>query len=176
MLTRRPKVAANLAPPSYYSTSAIVNRLATPDPNPRSVPRGFGPKFEDLRPGSLHDTDEFVGRDHKTVGSTSGAFRILQREAQLLGQVVDRGALPLPGAVGLEPQRADAAAPRRDHAADGAVVGTIGVVLIDLLDDVRRHAYERAQSGGRLDAVLAAVPRRLEDGRDLLEVVDEELL
>src|SRR5687767_15466175 len=63
MLTRRPKVAANLAPPSYYSTSAIVNRLATPDPNPRSVPRGFSPKFEDFPSRSLPSTNENVGRD-----------------------------------------------------------------------------------------------------------------
>src|SRR4030095_104822 len=46
----------------------------------------------------------------------------------------------------------------------------------DLLDHVRRHADEGAKRRRRLDRVLAAVPRRFEDRRDLLEVVDEELL
>ena len=43
-------------------------------------------------------------------------------------------------------------------------------------DDVGRHADERAQRRGRPDAVLAAVPGAAEHQRDLLEVVDEELL
>ena len=48
---RRPKVAANLAPPSYCSTNATVNRLATRTNNPKSVPRGFRPNFRRfLRP------------------------------------------------------------------------------------------------------------------------------
>ena len=50
------------------------------------------------------------------------------------------------------------------------------MLLIEPADDVRRDADERAQRRGRADAVLAAVPRAAEDERDLLEVVDEELL
>src|SRR6185503_7626221 len=41
---------------------------------------------------------------------------------------------------------------------------------------VGRNADEGAQRRRRLDAVLAAVPSRFEDARDLLEVVHEELL
>ena len=62
------------------------------------------------------------------------------------------------------------------HAADGAEVGAVGVLLIEPPDDVGRDADERAQRRRRLDAVLAAVPRAAEHQRDLLEVVDEELL
>ena len=43
LTARRPKVAANLAPPSYCSTSATENRLATQPVNPNSVPRVFEP-------------------------------------------------------------------------------------------------------------------------------------
>ena len=68
----------------------------------------------------------------------SRALRILQREPQLLRQRIDGRAAALPGAFGLEPQVADAAAPRRDHAADGAEVGAIGVLLIEPAD--RRRA------------------------------------
>ena len=39
--------------------------------------------------------------------------------------------LPLPGAIRLEPQIADAAAPRGDDAADGAEVGPVDVLLIE---------------------------------------------
>ena len=74
---------------------------------------------------------------------------ILQRQPQLLRQGIDRRSLPLPRAVGFEPQRSDPAAPRRNHAADRAVVGAIGVLLIDALDHVRRDADERAQRGRR---------------------------
>ena len=117
MLERRPKVAANLAPPSYCSTSATVNRLATADPNPRSVPGDFWPEFEDPGARSVADTHESVGLDHNSALEASGLlprspFRILQGKAQLLREVVDRRALPLPRAVGLEAERADAAAPR----------------------------------------------------------------
>src|ERR1700736_4137490 len=104
------------------------------------------------------------------------ALRILQREPQLLRERIDRGPAALPRAFGLEPQVADAAAPRRDHAADGAEVGTIGVLLVETADDVRGDAHERAKRSRGLDAVLAPAPRRVEDERDLLEVIDEELL
>jgi hypothetical protein len=141
------------------------------------MPRRFWPEFVDLPPRLLHGTDEFVGPDHKNrLALACGTFRILQRETEFLRQVVYRRSLPLPGTVGLEAQRADTPAPRRDDAANRAIVRTVGVMLIDLLDHVRRDADERAQRGGRLDAVLPAVPRRLEDACDLLEVVDEELL
>ena len=55
------------------------------------------------------------------------AFRILQREPQFLGELVDARAVALPGAVGLEAEVADAAAPRGDDAADGAEVCAVGV-------------------------------------------------
>ena len=80
---RRPKVAANLAPPSYYSTSAIVNRLATGSDNPKSVPKEFGPFFCDFRPESLHDAYDFDPRITNQVVVrpllTRGTFGILQR-------------------------------------------------------------------------------------------------
>ena len=66
------------------------------------------------------------------------ALRIPQREPQLLRQRIDRRAGALPGAFGLEPQIADAAAPRRDHAADGAEIAAVGVLLIEPPD--RRRA------------------------------------
>src|SRR5690606_20948774 len=76
------------------------------------------------------------------------AFGVLQREAQFLRQPVDRRALPFPRAVALEAQRADAAAPRRDDAADRARIRPLPVLLVDLLEDVGRHADERTQGGG----------------------------
>src|SRR5918995_4778825 len=79
------------------------------------------------------------------------AFRVLQREAQLLRETVHRRPLPLPRTFRLKPQCADAAAPRRDDASNGAAVGAVGVLLIDALDDVRRDANEGAQGGGGLD-------------------------
>ena len=61
-LDRRPKVAANLAPPSYCSTSATVNRLATRTQNPKSVPRCFGPNSRDFtEPGVRGPTNLSVG-------------------------------------------------------------------------------------------------------------------
>src|SRR5690349_5315199 len=104
----------------------------------------------------------------------SGPLRVLQRELQLLRQRFDSGAAALPGAVGLETEIADAAAPRRNDAPDRTEVGAIRMLLIEPADDVRSHADERAQRRRRLDAVLAAVPRGVEHDRDLLEVVDEE--
>src|SRR4030095_614071 len=92
------------------------------------------------------------------------------------GQVVDGRALAFPGAVGFKPQRANPAAPWRDHPADRAKVGAVAMLLIDLLNHIGRHADESTKGRCRLDAVLAAVPRRLENVRDLLEVVNEEPL
>src|SRR5947207_10348528 len=108
--------------------------------------------------------------------SDRGAFRILQREPQLLRERIDGRARALPGAFGLEPQIADAPAPRRDHTPDRAEVRSVRVLLIQPADHVWRDADERAQRRRRADAVLAAVPRAAEDERDLLEVVHEELL
>src|SRR6478735_5826900 len=105
-----------------------------------------------------------------------GPLRVLQREPQLFRQRIDGRAGALPGAVGLEPQVADAATPRRDDAADGAEVRAIRVLLVQPPGDVGRHANEGAERRGRSDAVLAAVPRAAEHQGDLLEVVDEELL
>src|SRR2546428_13491035 len=104
------------------------------------------------------------------------SFRILQREPQLLRQRIDRraGALPLP--FGLEPEIADAAAPRRDDAADGAEIAAVRVLLIEAADDVGRDPDERAERRRAPDAVLAAVPRAAEHERNLLEVVHEKLL
>src|SRR5205085_11227089 len=111
-----------------------------------------------------------------SVTSHSRAFGVLQREPELLGQRVDGRPGALPCAVGLEPQVADAAAPRRDDAADRTEVRSIDVLLIEPPRDVRRDADERAQRRGAADAVLASVPRAAEDERDLLEVIHEELL
>src|SRR5207245_11032733 len=59
----------------------------------------------------------------------SGALRVLKRQPELLRQRIHRRAAPLPRALGLEPQIADAAAPRRDDAADRPEVGAIRVLL-----------------------------------------------
>ena len=79
---RRPKVAANLAPPSYCSTSATVNRLATRSHNPNSVPQGFRPVFGDFPRFRLHDTYEFDRLDHNPRGRTTpltrSTFGVLQ--------------------------------------------------------------------------------------------------
>src|SRR4029077_300105 len=87
-----------------------------------------------------------------------GSFRIHQRQPELLRQRIDRRARALPRAFGLEAEIADAAAPRRDDAADGAEVGSIGVLLIEAPDHLGRDADERPQRRRRADAVLAAVP------------------
>src|SRR5581483_9542012 len=113
---------------------------------------------------------------HSAVRLHRGSLRVLQRQPQLLRQRIHRRPAPLPRAFGFEPQVADAAPPRRDDAADGAEVGAVGVLLVEAADDVRRDADERAQRRGAADAVLPPVPRAAEDLRDLLEVVDEELL
>src|SRR5882672_5248726 len=115
-------------------------------------------------------------RAQRALRLNGSSFRIHQREPQLLCERIDGRAGPLPGAFGLEPQVADAAAPWRDDAADRPEVGAVGVLLIEPADDVGRDADERAQRRRRADAVLAPVPRAAEDERDLLEVVDEELL
>src|SRR3954465_13118362 len=99
----------------------------------------------------------------------------MKRKLQLFRQRLDRRPSPLPRPFGLEAQIADAASPRSDHPADGAEVGAVGVLLIQPASDVWSDADERPQRGRRLDAVLAAVPGAVEDERDLLEVVDEEL-
>src|SRR6476646_4711846 len=105
-----------------------------------------------------------------------GPLRVLQREPQLFRQRIDGRAGALPGAVGLEPKVADAAAPRRDDAADGAEVAALGVLLIEPPNDIGGDADEGTERRRRTDAVLAAVPRAAEDQGDLLEVVDEEFL
>src|SRR5262249_52456426 len=77
---------------------------------------------------------------------------------------------------GLEPEVADAAAPRRDDAADRPEIAAVRVLLVETADDVGRDANEGAQRRRAADRVLAAVPRAAEDERDLLEVIDEKLL
>src|SRR5712692_7439717 len=58
--------------------------------------------------------------------SAMSALTNLTREPQLFCQRIDGGTCALPGALGLEAQVADSAAPRRDHAADGAKIAPIG--------------------------------------------------
>src|SRR5688572_10640973 len=72
------------------------------------------------------------------------ALGILQREPQFLSQSINRRALPLPRSVSFKPQGANAPAPGRDDATDGAVIGAIRVLLIDPLNDVGRYADECA--------------------------------
>src|ERR671927_191291 len=90
-------------------------------------------------------------------------LRVLQRQPELLRERIDGRSRALPGAVGLEPQVADPAPPRRDDAADRAEIAAIGVLLVEPPDDVRRDADERAQRRGAADAVLPPVPRAAED-------------
>src|ERR1051325_491504 len=91
--------------------------------------------------------------------SDRGSFRVLQRQSQFLGERIDGSPGPLPCAVGLEAQVADAASPRRDDAADRAEVGPIHVLLVEPADHVGCDPDERAQRRRGPDAVLAAVPR-----------------
>src|SRR5437667_3199622 len=104
------------------------------------------------------------------------AFRIFQRQLELTRQRLDGGTAALPRAFRLEPQIADAPAPRGEDAADGPVVAAIRVILIEPPDDIGRDADERAKRRRGLDAVFPAAPRRAKHHRDLLEVVDEEPL
>src|SRR5690349_13811535 len=100
----------------------------------------------------------------------SGTLRILQRQPQFLGERFHGRPAALPRAIGLEPEIADATPPRRDHAADGPVIGTLRMLLIEATDDVWRDTDKRAQRRGGADGVLAPVPRCVEDDGDLLEV------
>src|SRR4051794_19701238 len=103
----------------------------------------------------------------------SCSLRILQGELQLLGERVDGGSATLPLPLGFETQIADAAAPRRQHPADGAEIAAVGVLLIETANHVRRDPDEGPQRRRRLDAVLAPVPGAAEHQRDLLEIIDE---
>src|SRR5262245_60260444 len=84
---------------------------------------------------------KITGRDKSALEATRTtprsnhrAFRILEGEFQFFRELIDGRARALPRAVGLESQVADAAAPRRDHAADRAEVGAIGMLLIETAD------------------------------------------
>jgi hypothetical protein len=55
-------------------------------------------------------------RRHSALAA--GALRVLQRQAQFLGQALHSRALALPRTVRLEPQRPDASIPGRNHSAD----------------------------------------------------------
>jgi hypothetical protein len=76
------------------------------------------------------------------------AFGVLQGEPEFLDQLVNGRTRPLPGAVGLEAQVADAATPRSDDAADGPEVCAIGVLLVQVLDDIRRNPDKGAKGRG----------------------------
>src|SRR5882762_5790795 len=65
------------------------------------------------------------------------AFRIFQRQLELTRQRLDGSPLTLPSALCLEAEVADAAAPRRDHAADRAIVTAIGMILVESTYHVR---------------------------------------
>src|SRR5437764_8736390 len=67
---------------------------------------------------------------------------ILQRQPQLLRQRIDRCPAALPGALRLEPEIADAAAPRRNHATDRPEIAPVGMLLVEPPDDVWRHPDE----------------------------------
>src|SRR6478672_159751 len=104
------------------------------------------------------------------------SLRILQRQAQLLRQRVNRGSVALPGALGLEAQVTDAPAPRGNDAANSPEVRPIRVFLIESTDDIGSDANEGSQGGCGLDAVFAPVPGGTEHLRRLLQVIDEESL
>ena len=96
--------------------------------------------------------------------------------ASVPGQGIDRRSGLLPNALAFEPHIADAASPRRDHAADRPKIAAIGVLLIEPPHDIRRHANERSQRRRRLDAVFPASPRARRRPPNLLEIVHENLL
>src|SRR5437870_12104810 len=104
-----------------------------------------------------------------------------QRGAQLARQQLDRaaraaGLLLAPLALGLEAAVADQEPPRFDRLADGVRVERVAAPVADGLQHVGHHAQEGAERYAGLDTVLAAHPGAREDGRDLLEVVEEEAL
>ena len=73
-----------------------------------------------------------------------------------LASSFDRRSSALPGAVGLEPQVANAPAPWRNHAADGPEVGAFRMLLIEPAHDVGRDTNERPQR--RRDRMLYLRP------------------
>src|SRR5215510_1581265 len=56
------------------------------------------------------------------------AFGILQRQLELARQRIHGRSRPLPHALALEPHVPDSTAPGRYNAADGAVIGAVGVL------------------------------------------------
>src|SRR5262245_35062213 len=114
-------------------------------------------------------------RAQRALRLNGSSFGVHERQPQLFRERVDGRAAAFPGTFGFEPQVADAAAPRRDDAADGTEVAAIGVLLIEPANHIGRDPNERAERRGAANAVLAAVPGAAEDERNLLEVVDEEL-
>src|SRR5438128_186977 len=111
----------------------------------------------------------------------AGRRAAVTRGAQLARQQLDRatraaGLLLPPLALGLEAAVADQEPPRLDRLPDRVRVERIATAVADGLQHVGHHAQEGAQRHAGLDAVLAAHPGAREDGRDLLEVVQEEAL
>src|SRR5947207_332051 len=126
-------------------------------------------------PGTGQDANG--GRDGQDGAPRSPA----QRGAQLARQQLDRaaraaGLLLAPLALGLEAAVPDQEPPRFDRLPDGVRVERVAAAVADGLQHVGHHAQEGAQRHAGLDAVLAAHPGAREDGRDLLEVVQEEAL
>src|SRR5438093_7676874 len=104
-----------------------------------------------------------------------------QRGAELARQQLDgaaraAGLLLAPLALGLEAAVADQEPPRLYRLPDGVRVEGVSTAGADRLQHAGHHAQEGAQRHAGLDAVLAAHPGAREDGRDLLEVVQEEAL
>src|SRR6185503_4409664 len=89
-----------------------------------------------------------------TFSSDPGAFGILQRQLQLAGQRIHGRSGALPHTLALEPHVADPASPRRNHTANGAVIGAIRVLLIEAPHDIGCDTNKRTQRSGRFDAVF----------------------
>src|SRR5690606_9442512 len=73
-----------------------------------------------------------------------------------------------------EAEVADTTSPRGNDPTDRPEVRTVGMLLVEVANDVRRDADEGTKCRCRLDAVLPAVPGSPEHHRHLLEVVHIE--
>src|SRR5213596_471086 len=121
------------------------------------------------------------GTGQGVTGGCDGQDGAPRSPAQRARQQLDRaaraaGLLLAPLALGLAAAVADQEPPRFDRLPDGVRVERVATAVADGLQHVGHHAQEGAQRHAGLDAVLAAHPGAREDGRDLLEVVQEEAL
>src|SRR6266545_1427313 len=122
----------------------------------------------------------FASGPFSAVGSVSKSLGP-ERLPQLPGERLHRAARParqlvLPLALGLEAAVLEAVGPGLHGFADRVEVVGLTLEVARASHDVGGDPDEGAQRGARLDGVLPPRPRRGEDARDRLHVVQEETL